>query len=1846
MLKHTTLAYALGGLLLSILIGLALVYGTHTDVEEYLTYDPAFDAYLSAYTSGEISRQSNVLVRFAEPMVAPEMVGAKLEGSPFKFKPEIEGTCMWQDTRTLAIQPENWLPSGQAYLATLHLSEIMEGLPEEVETFRFHFQTRPQSFQVALTASEMVYEEGSAWQQVSGVVRTVDIEEAKHIESAFEADLAGEKVPISWSHDEQKGTHTFVIKKLARKDKDYTLDLSWDGKAVGIASEGEQTITVPAKGVFRHLHTYTYTEPQSYVVLEFTEPLDEQQDLTGLISMDKQALSFAIAGNQVKVFPPQGVKGSQVLKAVAGIKSAEGTLTKKPLQTQVIFSPVKPEVRLIGKGTIMPRGKTLPFIFEAVGLKAIDVRVIKIHEDNIPQFLQVNRLNENSELKRVGEIVVEKKIDLDGDPTLNLTKWNRHAIDLANLIETDPGAIYEVALGYRRSYTFYTCGEEDEDVSMLQLSEGWYDPYMSEYSNWDYYSYNYQDRDNPCKKAFYRRNRIVRRNVLASDLGMIAKGGTDGMQFFITNLHSTAPEAGVQLTVYDFQQQVLARATTDNHGIAKVPTPKHPAFLLVAEKENQRGFLRLDDGTALSMSRFDTQGRTYYKGVKGYIYGERGVWRPGDPMYLTCILEDKEQSLPAEHPVSFELIDPKGKVVQRMVRNQGENGFYTFTAQTDADALTGNYTGRVRVGGATFTKVLKVETIMPNRLKIQLDFGEERLNPNTFGATGDLEAEWLHGATAKSLKADVAVNLTPAVTAFAKYDGFSFDDKVGRFESEEVMLFDGRLNEAGKAQIPTKIKIGKSAPGRLNANFKVKVFEPGGAFSVDRFSVPYDPYPVYAGVKAPKGDRTRNMLLTDTDHEVQIATVDPEGRPVSSRVELKFYKLNWKWWWDRSSDRIGIYNGQVNAEELQSATVSTVNGRGTWTLNVKYPDWGRYLIRITDDQGHSAAQIVYIDWPGWAGRSTDNESGGAQMLSFTADKEKYTVGEEITLNIPTGDAGRALVSIETGTRVLETYWVDAEKGTTRFSFTATKEMAPNIYAHITLLQPHAQTKNDLPIRMYGVIPLKVEDPATHLQPLLQVADQLRPNQGFSVRVNEAKGQPMTYTLAVVDEGLLSLTRFKTPDPWQTFYQRQALDVKTWDIYDYVLGAYGGEVKSLLSIGGDGANPVGEGTKPDRFRPVVKFLGPFTLQAGESKTHQLTMPNYIGEVRTMVVAGRPDGAYGMAEKASKVKQPLMVLGTLPRVLGPGERVGLPVTVFAMEDNVRTVMVDLSVGGKLLVDGNESQTMIFPSTGEQTTTFEVAVLRSLGKVPVKITARSGSETAVYETDIEIRNPNPRITDVFSQTVSDGDDWNQPIKPIGMPGTQHGVLEVSYMPPLNLGQRLRYLIRYPYGCVEQTTSSVFPQLYLTSLMDLDDGKKAQIEQNVEAGIKRLLHFQRADGGFAYWPGAGEPNLWGTNYAGHFLLTASELGYELPGGMISNWRRFQQDAARTFNEKDNSPWQLRTQGYRLWLLSLAGAPEMGAMNRLRKRKDLNAATKWLLAGAYHLAGQQDVAKRLTRDIAKKIDTYQELSNSYGSSMRDEAIILEMLSIMDRRDEAEALVQSLSDRLCTQNWYSTQTTAYTLLAMAEYAGKGRNERNMKFEYRLKNSGTWQKVSFNSPVWELELDRIAVGELQFRNKSGGPLFPRLVLDGIPMEGDNTSANNGLNMTLAYTNLNGKEIDPRKLEQGTDFMAKVTLKNPTRRNYREMVLNQIFPSGWEIHNVRLDGNEAKGDRPTYQDVRDDRVYTFFDVKAGKSKTFYVMLNAAYLGRYYHPSITSEAMYDHTINARIGGDWVEIVIPGEG
>lgn len=1847
--KWLAIAIALGFIALFALV--VVLYRTKDRVSVDVQAD--YSGYVSAYTSGLISKNSVIQVIFPGDMVSPDKLGEALSKRILKIKPSVSGTLTWTDPRTLTFTPEDQLTPDKEYVATLALDRLYDNLPDELEELVFSFRVLKQAMEVELLGLEFYEDLTRKERRLAGTVNTADAASAADIASVLKASLGGEALKVTWDSNAELTQHRFWIEGVLQTDAERTVTLTWNGKPIGADYSEETSYTVPPKGNFELLDTRVVQTPEQYVEIRFSEPIDPRQVIDGLVTIQGvYDLRLVSTGNILRVYPASRLNGQYNLEIADGLRGVGGKRIERIVVIPLQFEVLKPAVKLVGNGTILPSSNGLLFPFQAVSLRAVDVMVERIFANNIVQFMQVNSLSDGREIRRVGRLVLRKTVLLNSAGSVDYAVWNSYSIDLSKMIRTEPGAIYRVTLSFKKEYSVYPCDGVVNDAPIAQVDERYSSDddshstyYYDDYYDDDYYYYDWKERDNPCNSSYYY-NKSVTRNVLASDLGLIAKRGNDGsLLFAVTDIVTANPLSGVKLSVYNYQNQVIAQAETNSEGLAsmKIDRPDKP-FLLVASNGEQRGYLKLDDGSSLSLSAFDVSGQAVQKGIKGYIYGERGVWRPGDTLFVSFILEDRLNTLPASHPISFEVLNPRGQMVHKSVVTSSEGGVYAFVVPTDQSALTGTYTARVKVGGVVFTSPLRVETIMPNRLKLALDFGVKSLSVSS-DVTGKLTAAWLHGAPARNLKAKVDVVLSPARTSFDDYQGYVFDDPTQRFEAEEQTVYSGNLNAEGVTNFSPDINVSDAAAGMLRANFTVRVFEEGGGFSIDRFTMPYSPYNSYVGVKLPEPGTRYGYFLTDTSYVVNVATVDNNGKPISrSNLTVSVFKLGWSWWWERSSNDLSDFNTSRSQDRIFTTKISTAaNGKGTFNLKIDQPAWGQFLILVSDSHGgHSTGTVAYFDWPGWVKRDANRQKGSATMLAFSSDKNSYKVGETATLTIPTAAAGRVFVSVENGGGVLKTHWVEATAGETRFSFPVTGDMAPNVYVYASYIQPHSKVENDLPIRMYGIIPIMVEDPATHIKPVIVTDDEFAPEKEVTIKVSEEKGKPMTFTLAVVDDGLLDLTRFRTPDPWSSFYAREALGVKTWDLYDMVMGANAGRMQRIITIGGDEDLKDSGERSANRFKPVVRFFGPYSISKGGKEKVTFTMPNYIGSVRVMVV-GAHKGAYGSADKTVPVRKPLMVLATLPRVLGPDEEVMLPVTVFAMDKKVKDVSVSVSCNDLLSPIGDSKQSVKFDAVGDKVVRFNLKVAKRLGIARVKVEVKSGRETASHEIELDVRNPNPPITLVSDTLLKAGQKWAQKTSLPGVEGTNSAVVELSSLPPLDIKKRLGYLIEYPHGCLEQTTSKAFPQLMLGKVTELSQEDKLQAEANVKAALGKLRSFLTPWGGLALWPGSTDPDSWASTYAGHFMIEAQAQGYTLPVGLLDTWLKYQRQSALAWKPALNYYNDDLMQAYRLYTLALARKPEVGAMNRLREYPKLSNAARWRLAAAYALAGNPEAAKELANKANFEFNEYRELYYTYGSALRDKAMIVESLVLMGMDDKAFPLLKDISNRFCSDSWLSTQETSFGLLAFAKYAGKSKSDGKIDAVVTIK--GKDKSVSTSLPVMQTKFEPSQGDKVAVENKGKGALYTRLIVTGQPVVGDQLEVANIIALDVTYRLMNGVEVDPASLAQGTDFYADIQVRNPgSRGNLQQLTLSFIVPSGWEIRNTRMDNAQAlQSSSYTYQDIRDDRVYTYFDIRSGETKSFKVILNSSYIGKYYMPSVSCEAMYDNSINARFPGKWVNVVMP---
>jgi uncharacterized protein YfaS (alpha-2-macroglobulin family) len=1819
--------------------------------------DSEFNEYIEAFTSGIVSVESTIKVQLSQTVEDILIEDENTLTDQFKIKPEIKGSAqLLDDNRTVEFVPNENLKPDTEYRVTFNVSKLVKEAEGNKKTFEFSFRTIKPSFSYR-SSIDMATPNDFDLYAITGNIYTADKSNSNDVEKMLRIDTK-EKYSLQWTHE--GNSHIFKLDSIKAKEKDFFIYLEIDGKSIGSDKKLSDTIKIPniIDFVLFGMEIQQDSEKPE-IVCTFSHPLDEKQSVRGLITIDgcaDDAITYKIRLNKIYVYTSCEITGSRNVTVHEGITNIKGLKLGQTYTEEIEFKILKPDIKLLCNGGILPNSNGLIVPFQTAMVKAVNVKIIKVYENNVMQFLQINNLIGSREMKRAGRLITMKTIKLGDEKSPDLRKWNTYSLDLANIISPEPGAIYRIEINFTRSQSIYECADSDnipEDNFESQFENElnrydqtdyyYYDYYDSDYDYYDYDEYGNKEGD-PCSNYYYSRCRVAC-NVLASDIGIIAKiDKLKTVKAAVSNLVTAQPVSDVSVELYNYQQQLIAKGKTSADGLVEISYPNSKPYLLVAKYKEQRSYLRLDDASSLNISSFDVSGAVVEKGLKGYIYGERGVWRPGDTLFLNFILNDPNNVIPTNHPVEFELVNPLGQSIIKKKATGNQHNFFTFTVKTESDAPTGNWMAYARIGGTTFSKHVKIETIKPNRLKIALT-----IDPASFltgSIEGEISSQWLHGAIAKNLKADVKAVLSYAGTFFKGYESYHFDDKTKYYSQEEISIFEGSLNDEGKANFNEELHC--NAPGMVNAVFYTRVFEDGGEFSINSTKEKISPYTSFVGVRQPEGIGSYGMLETDKDQTYDVVCVDALGKPVANnKIEVKIYKTRWSWWWSSYNGRWANYSQHDYKSSVASFNINIINGKGSFTYKANYDDWGYYHIVATDTESrHRTSFVSYYGKPEWAGALHQNEGGEeATMLTISSDKPKYNVGEKATITFPSSEGSRALISIESGSKVQQMFWVDGKAKETKVNIDITEEMVPNIYVNISLVQPHSQTANDLPIRLYGIIPVSVEDEKTILKPKISMPDVLRPEETFKIKISEENNQPMTYTIAIIDEGLLDITNFKTPNAWTTFYAREALGIRSFDVYNFVIGAYGGKIEQLFAIGGGDEGENTDNNDVNRFKPVVKVLGPFTLKSGTNE-HSVKLPNYVGSVRAMVVAGN-DKAYGASEKTVAVKKPLMILATLPRVLGPGEDVSLTASIFAMEDNIKNVKVEVIANEMFEYTDDKTKSVSFQTTGDEFVSFKLKTKEKLGTGKVKLIAKSGSEKAEYDIEISVRNANPKIYSLESKIVNAGQTWDGTYKLQGMEGTNGVSIEVSTFPPINLRNRLDYLILYPHGCIEQTTSAAFPQIYLNSVTELSQPQKVNAEANVKAALYRLRSFVTSDGGFAYWPGDRYANLWGSSYAGHFIIEAEEHGYSVPQSMKTNWIKFQKREANEWSKaKQKANYYSYSQNdfdqaYRLYTLALAKAPEMGAMNRLKEQKDLSLQAKWILAATYAIAGQLQTAKNIIATLATEVQPYSGFSQSFGSSERDMAMIVETLMLLSEKDIAFTVAKRISEKLNSNQWMSTQTTAYCLRTMARFAKKYASEQ-ISFSY---SDGGTQNVKTEKTIWKTDIINIKNGgSLNITNKTSTPMFVSIQTEGIPLAGNEVANENGLRISVQYTDESGNNITVSNLPQGKTFTARVNIANyGAGGKYTNLVLSQIFPSGWEIVNTRIFDDNAEGGSYytfTYRDIRDDRVYTYFDLNAGNSKTFYVKLIAAYAGRFYLPGQSCEAMYDAKISANNTGQWVTV------
>lgn len=1762
-------------------------------LEELISYLPA----------DVISAKGPIRIRFLDKQADPRQIGVKISKRPLDFVPGIPGYLAWEDEYTLAYYPKGMLDRGRQYTGTLKIAKLLEGIELDAP---ISFTFRAADFELEKIDSKIIaVGDTSAHKlQLTGELTFSSAVKPEELRDKITFTVDDKRFGLRLDPGGDGRILLVRSEDIKRTGKYRTACLTLDGSIAGGQDYVQNYAILPDQEFDVSSVTMREDEDPCGIDIQFSEPLDKSRDFSAFISVEPETeLTVTVLDQTLRVRGPfeRGVDYRFELRP--GVLSAIGAATHKTDVRQFKFRHLDPAVQFDQIGVFLPFSGKRSVSFRAMNMDSLVLDVQQVFASNLGQFLQVNQLDDSNpdrwyfgDLQRVAKSVHTQVIR----PGNRRDNWERFELDLGKLLDNHRKAAFVVQV------------------------RGW-----APTREWPY----------NCSKL-----------LISTDLGLTAKWSEKKLYVFVSSISGGVPVGGARVQLYSKQLQVLSSATTDNDGKVEFDLEDHDALYVAAEKGEDRSCLKTFQDS-WRISGFETGGiQADPEGVNAFIYTDRGVYRPGDTVHLSCVARNRDKAFPAGHPVTLKLFNPRGQLIETRINSEGRNGLYCFDLAGNSSDMTGAWQAELLVGDRSFRHEIKVETVIPNRLKVELSL------PDTVECKGfnvAVNSRWLFGAPAAGLKCEAELWLRPVERRFKRYPDFIFSNPQLQYEQSRQDLWTGALNDTGGASFQARPEQEQTVPSALEGFVKVRVFEKGGNFTEEVKPLFVEAYDTYLGLQPLKS--SWGYLRSGQVQKVPLLVLDRNGKPVAGRrIKARLLLNSRYWWWDfelRRSDRFR-YRDDNYTRCVREAILTSGPEPVEFAFNPE--DAGMYFLEIRDEvSGHSAGWMFYASSWGANARSVP---GRADVLNVLCNRKVYAPGETARLRVEAPGPGNALLTLEKGGEILWSRWQKVEAGGwLEFEVPVTSRMLPNAYVSVSLLQAQSQRDNDLPLRLYGIVPLMVEDPQSRLPLRLSLPDKLAPNQDFTVELSLPGGRQGWATVAVVDEGLLDLTDFVTPDPWKYFYAKQRLDVATSDMFDNILDAVRGNIGQRYTIGGDfdvARRKRAASEQGQRFRPVALFSGPVHIEPGRSVKVPLHMPGYIGAVRVMAVA-LSDAAYSAQDKSVPVRTPLIVLPTVPRVIGPGEEFDLPVTVFALEGMPRSAQVRLETDSLLTRTGEPTRNLSFDKPGSQLVTFRLKAAEAVGLTRIKVSAASGSEHSDETVNLTIRPSSPLISRAREELLESSAPLTLDIPVVGLRGANSTRLVVNTLPELNISSRLDRLIHYPYGCLEQTVSGAFPQIYLKELAVLEKGQAEAVDDNINAALARLRRFQLGDGYLTYWPGSNyrDEYSWTHAWAGHFMLAARERGYYVPPGLLDSWITC---TSRTVRKWPDKSWEYKVMAYDLFLLALAERSQMSSMNWLRENRldQLDDGSRWLLAAAYHLSGRPDMARRLATTPAVNPRAYRETGFTFGSDFRDRALILYLADLMGEDINAARLFQTVSARFAkTSEYFSTQETAFALLAFGRYLHKhGSNipEGKVQVEMTL-GGGSARPLELINGRCAVDLTGFEGARLKLSARTERPLYVVLQSDGVPLDPQVRTEGQGLGLKVEWMDEDGAEIDPGRLSQGRSFWALYTVERTSSEELQALALSAVFPSGWEIDNLRLNEENRPGwmnrlhlGGEDYVDIRDDRVNWFFSLSDNSRRTcqFVIRLTATYSGDYMLPAASVEAMYDPRLFARVAGRRVTV------
>jgi len=1739
---------------------------------------------------GEITRTTNFTIEFSQDMVSESSVGVSLDSAPVIFSPAIPGKYRWIARNKLRFFPEVILPPSTQYTAEV-LPEICADNNAYLKGDRkYTFYTQRFRVNNANFALNLA-EPGSKKVTISIVVEfnyPVEPDEAKkHIAVTYES---GRRIPCQIITRKAGLMMELETEAVERGKADRDIQLRIGGKLIpidgtlGLYEDYARNFVMRAKSELKVEGVFVEQQGKyGYLKIRFSSPVSLDMAKRYIFVEPSVESRLTAKHNYIELRGDFEAGKGYTVNVNQEIMGTDGSKLRSGFSTRVVMQNMEPSVSFVGDGIYLSRTGNLNVGLATINVEKVDIDVEKVYANNLIYLVHTGAVGRDRgwySLNNLGKRIHREELDI-------LNRPNEEVVTPLNM----------------KSYL------ADERIGIFSIVA--------------------RDRN--------RRWRYARRWMMITDMGIMAKRAGDQFLVWVNSLSSLKPVAGAEITLLSRNNQVMMQRFTNSDGLAEFTLPgvineEFSPYLITAEYEKDLSFLEFSR-RQVPTTDFDVTGQPYLRhGYDAFVYGDRDIYRPGEKARLVAVVRGPNAAVPPSFPLKMEILGPDNRIFDELKKKINEEGACEFQVDILPYARTGRYTVRAivgkdhEIGRSSFS----VEEFMPDRIKVKLETDAEAYDLGQ-NINIQVEAVNLFGPPAAGRRVEAQGVIKSKRFSPPKWRSFTFNDHNKRFMDWSSDLGKTTLDEQGKHEFILKPPTGISPPSSLRGVITVTVHEPGGRAVTGYKTVDIHPYSHYVGLRrTAEGYAEPNKPV-----EMEFVVADQHEQAVQGRrCEVSCYRISWQSILKRTGGRSGYRYVSEKQEALQKSLTVT-SGTGSVKFTFTPDDYGEYRIEVRDVESNASASVnFYASGWGYAPWAMDRP----ERLEIDLDKASYRPGETIKAQIRSPFAGKLLVTVE-GDKIYHHQSLMMGENTATVDIPVSADYKPNVYISASVIRSTLSLERHAPVRAFGVVPLSVDCGDNRLNIVLDAPTEMRPRKpltvSFTVKSSiQHRASSIKYlTIAAVDEGICQLTNFQTPDPFGHFFGKKRLAVNSYDIYSAVLPEIEGAATPSSASGGDDAE------RRKRLSPLsVTRVKPVAIWSGLVKTDQngkgsvtFDVPQFNGTLRLMAVSFAGD-EFGSARKDIKVFDPIVLTPTFPRFVAGGDKFRVPVSIFNGTGEANEFMVRLDIDD--LVEGDEgaslSQTIFLDSKAEGQIVFSLKAQKLMGKATFTLSASGGGEKTVIITDVPVRPGAPPITLSGSGVVKAAAEGGFTFPGDWVQDTTEFDLTLSSFPAMQFAGSLQYLLRYPYGCAEQTASRVFPLLYFNDMAKVVEpelfGTKSH-DYFIEEGIARLINMQMPDGDFAFWSGGNRSNPWTSIYVSHFLVEARKAGYEIPDRVYKKMIAALRNHARKTASDD---WQLQTKAYACYALATAGRPEKSVMfylknNELERMSDYS---QFQLAGAFALSGDIHTARSLFPSTVTPKETKRETGRNFNSSIRAKAIMLSSLAEVDPDHPAvPKLIRSLADAASKHNrWYNTQDNAFAFLALGKIM---RKQPPGKYTGVVKIDGT-DLASFKSGDHQFGDKGWSGKNVAINIEGTGNCYYYWTAFGIPASADIEESDHELRVRRRYLDKKGVVVNYDQIQQGDMIIAEITLKALTE-NLENVVVADLLPAGFEIENPRLESRAGipwikGGFRPDYMDIRDDRMLLFTNLPLQKERKFYYALRAVTVGEFVLPPITAEAMYD--------------------